>query len=68
MIVEDTHVSGHPVEWEWGKGPFEAVEDFLKTNDNFEASLSGNGDIVNYGTGKAIILKQSGNGQVIYRN
>lgn len=36
MIVEDTHVSGHPVEWEWGKGPFEAVEDFLKTNDNFE--------------------------------
>jgi hypothetical protein len=40
----------------------------IKTNDNFEASLSGNGDIVNYGTGKAIILKQSGNGQVIYRN
>lgn len=36
MIVEDTHVSGHPVPWEWGKGPFEAVEDFLKTNDNFE--------------------------------
>jgi cephalosporin hydroxylase len=36
MIVEDTHVSGHPVEWEWGKGPFEAVEDFLKENDNFE--------------------------------
>jgi len=35
MIVEDTHVSGHPVEWEWGKGPFEAVEDFLKENDNF---------------------------------
>jgi len=36
LIVEDTHVSGHPVEWEWGKGPFEAVEDFLKENDNFE--------------------------------
>lgn len=35
LIVEDTHVSGHPVEWEWGKGPFEAVEDFLKENDNF---------------------------------
>ena len=36
LIVEDTHVSGHPIEWEWGKGPFEAVEDFLKENDNFE--------------------------------
>jgi cephalosporin hydroxylase len=35
MIVEDTHVSDHPVPWEWGKGPFEAVEDFLKENDDF---------------------------------
>jgi cephalosporin hydroxylase len=35
MIVEDTHVSGHPVEWEWGKGPYEAVKDFLEDNDNF---------------------------------
>lgn len=35
MIIEDTHVSGHPVEWEYGKGPYEAVEDFLKENDNF---------------------------------
>jgi cephalosporin hydroxylase len=38
MIVEDTHVSGHPVPWKWGKGPYEAVDDFLKTySDSWEA-------------------------------
>ena len=36
IIVEDTHVSGHPVEWEHGKGPYEAVEWFLSTRDYFE--------------------------------
>ncbi|GAF72421.1 unnamed protein product, partial [marine sediment metagenome] len=36
IIVEDTHVSGHPVEWAFGKGPYEAVESFLSTRDYFE--------------------------------
>ena len=36
IIVEDTHVSGHPIEWAWGKGPFEAVQTFLVENKNFE--------------------------------
>ena len=36
MIVEDTHVSGHPIKWEYGKGPYEAVKKFLKTNVSFE--------------------------------
>lgn len=40
----------------------------IRTNDNFIARLSGNGDIINYGIGKAIIAKQSGNGQIVYRN
>lgn len=37
MIVEDTHANGHPVPWEWGKGPYEAVEDFLEDHDDWEA-------------------------------
>lgn len=39
MIVEDTHVSGHPVPWKWGKGPYEAVDDFLKVNPNWLAEF-----------------------------
>lgn len=39
----------------------------IKTNANFDTKLSGNGNIINYGNGKAIIIKQSGNGQVIYK-
>lgn len=35
IIVEDTLMNGHPVEWEWGEGPYEAVQEFLKGNDTF---------------------------------
>ena len=37
IIVEDTHVSGHPVPWKWGPGPYEAVQEFLKGDDRFIA-------------------------------
>lgn len=40
----------------------------LNTNNNFTVTMSGNGDIVNYGSGKAIVAKQSGNGKVVYKN
>jgi cephalosporin hydroxylase len=36
LIVEDTHVSGHPIKWAWGKGPFEAVQEFLKYRTMFK--------------------------------
>lgn len=35
IIAEDTHVSGHPIKWQWREGPYEAVQEFLKSNNTF---------------------------------
>lgn len=43
MIVEDSHAGkvGHPITWEWDNdGPYEAVQDFLKTHDDFKIDYS----------------------------
>jgi cephalosporin hydroxylase len=31
IIVEDSHVNGHPIDWKWGNGPYEAIHEFLET-------------------------------------
>lgn len=35
IIVEDSNMNGHPVYPNFGPGPMEAIEDFLKENKNF---------------------------------
>lgn len=40
----------------------------IRTDKDFNVEMAGNGDIVNYGKGKAIIKKQSGTGKVLMRN
>jgi cephalosporin hydroxylase len=40
MIVFDTDLNGHPVRPDYGPGPMEAVEEFLKTDDRFVSDVS----------------------------
>lgn len=40
LIVEDSNVNGHPTYPQFGPGPWEAIEDFLKENSEFEIDKS----------------------------
>lgn len=40
IVVQDSVVNGHPVEWDQGPGPYEAIEDFLAEDDRFVVDRS----------------------------
>lgn len=40
MLVEDSNINGHPVNPEFGPGPYEAIDEFMKSNHEFEIDKS----------------------------
>lgn len=40
LIVEDSNLNGHPVKASFGPGPMEAINEFLKENQNFIVDVS----------------------------
>ncbi len=41
LVVEDTHLNGNPIRDEFGPGPMEAVEEFLRSTNEFETDPAG---------------------------
>ena len=51
LIVEDTNVNGHPVLTDWGPGPWEAIDQFLKNHSEFERDPSREKFLMTYNPG-----------------
>ncbi len=51
LVVEDTHLNGHPIRSGFGPGPMEAVEDFMVGNSSFEVDPIGSKFLMTFNPG-----------------
>jgi len=50
MIVEDTNINGHPVLNNFGSGPYEAVEEYLRRHEEFSIDYDQEKSMVSFNT------------------
>ena len=51
VVVEDSNIHGHPVGWQYGEGPTEAIQEFLRQRDDFVIDRAREGQLLTFNPG-----------------